>query len=1238
VSGDMNRLVVRDGWSQAARVRPALQDGYFHLDEMPFADLLAMAAEFARLVKFYKLDYKTDGDWSPYFSADVTIVIAQILSTKLSASERSFDAWWSSTGDYKAGAPGWTAGDLPMTQLAVLLDSWLTVLAGADSEAASKLCAVLVGVIERLCEDTAGFAAFLATPGAPRLDPLWAQARARTHKVQAKFTKANLKSNYYAFVKAVEMVQKEALQQLPVSMKSQNHDPAVALLIAFVDLFGKLKTKLNGFTRRHLDYYYDKVLKVQSLGAIPDSTYLVFEPAAPEQELWIPAGTAFVAGQDKDKRDILFASEEDLVVSDAHVEQLYTLYFNRDPNVSPERTLVDERASGRDKGWPTHAWTDTIEFNSKQVLTERDRLSSRPLLGAPKKAADFQYFADARLGFALASNVLLLGEGKRSVSVNLRFDTVDLETRMAQLATTMHDAEQGEAAGIHRSDVFFKVFRNLFKIGITTGDGWYEVEQYLPTHGAAKVQGDWLNISFELPLEAPPVEGYLSKIHGENYNTTEPVLRFVLNPNAYLYPYGLLRDLPLRAVRIDVKVTGCRQLILHNNIGQLSASTPFNPFGPIPEIGSFMVVGCAEAASKNLSSFDVNIEWGALPAESGGFPAYYHGYEGAVEAEQYLATVTVLADGQWAPSEEKAQPAVQLFRAAHPNSANKQVDKRIELPCDGVIHRFKPGNVQASSFAYSQASRSGFFKFTLASPKFAFGHREYPQAMARALKRNMKQKDGPTSDSTPNLPYTPLVNAISVDYSASSKIDLEQLGNGATSLSNAFMHLHPFGWELLGSSTESGVTLVRGFRDDGYLYIGLSASSMQATLTLMFHLREDSLPQETQAPAILRWTYLSGNAWKPLLPQEIVSDSTHGFMKSGVIALSIPGDIDAESTVMPSGLMWLRLCGSGNLEKFCSMYAVHAQAVKVTRCEPELALDDAGLRLPAASIQRSANMIPGLGTISQVTDSLGGRRAETRDQLRMRVSERLRHKNRAVIARDYEQLILQQFPDIFKVKCFANMATDRGPDDCIRPGHILIVALPHRPSAARTNRMLLLNGNLVQEVRDFITKLAPPMATISVENPVYEQIQVRCTVRWIKGVSGGQYINRLNEDISEFLSPWNSNGHRQHFGWNVRQHDVESFILGLGYVDSVSRLSVLRIAPSGEERYSLFDTAAQQGGGDQVDIRPNYPWSIAVPVHKHAIDITRESDNRPGQRAGLKSLDIGQTFIISAGDGNGQTK
>lgn len=1251
----MNNLIVRDGKSQDMRALPALQDGYFNLDEMPFANLLAMATEYARLVKFYQLDNQPDGDWKPYFAADETIVIAQILSTRLSVSEAYFELWWNKTPEYKIGvaAPGWRIADLPMTGLARLLDGWLVALASTNGVTAQKLRLLLISVIERLCEDTSGFAAFLAAPGAGlALDPVWNEARGRSTAPRARVTKTSIKSNYYAFVKAVEMVQKEALLQLPDSMKSQTHDPAVGLLIAFIRLFDTLKKKLNRFTQRHLDFYYDQVLRIKPLGAVPDHTYLILEPTNPGLQVRIGAGTEFLAGLDAANRDILYAADGELIVTDAQVQALHTLFFNRDRYISPERRLSEEDASalaeGRKKGWPTHAWCDRIPVPVKQVVTDRDKLRSRPLLGAPRSISEMQHFSDARIGFALASNVLLLREGRRSVSVTLQFETADLEKRIAALALVMRAEEeksgtaQGESDDMHLSDVFYKAFQNMFRIAVTTTTGWFEVADYVPSHGPNPngEQASWLRVAFELPLDAPAVVPYSSKIHGDGYVADVPVVRFVLNPNAYLYPYGLLRELPLAAARIEVAVAGCRQLVLHNNIGQLSATTPFNPFGPIPEVGAFLIVGSGEAAGKRLHSFDVQVEWSGLPTDGGGFRSYYRGYRSTVDTEDYVAAVSVLTDGVWVPVEEKAQPVVRLFNTGQNNSASKRIDKNATLSCDGVIHRFKPNPVTlpAQPLAYSPASRGGFFKFTLAGPKFAFGHREYPHALADSLKRNFKQKDWSLHKDTPDVPYTPLIDSISVDYTASATIRLDQpRAQLRSTWDNILVHLHPQGWEAIGSASEPAPMLIPVYPDAGNLHIGISATTMKSIVTLFFHLREDSLPLDRRTAGQVRWSYLSDNQWKSFYPQNIVSDTTHGFMVSGVVALNIPADISDSNTVMPAGLFWLRVSASGSLEKFCSVYSVYTQALRVTRQRAADRQDEPAIILPAATIKRTRKIIPGLGKITQAIDSVGGRCAETRPQLRLRVAERLRHKQRAVTAADYESLILQQFPDIYKVKCFANMATDRGPDDCVRPGHVLIVALPHLPTGDR-NRTPLLNGNLVHEVGDFVSRLASPSATISVENPVYEQIQIRCTVRLKKGLSGGYYINRLNDDISEFLSPWSGRGYRVHFGWCVRQHDVESFILGQDYVDSVTGFSMLRIAPTGEDTYSLSDTAAEQDAASGVQITPRYPWSIAVPIRMHAIDITLAPASLPPERVGLKTLDIGSTFIISPGDKNGQTQ
>jgi hypothetical protein len=54
----MSDEVIKDGTSQEDRTMPALDEGYINVDEMSFSDLLAMAADYARILKFYDFDSK----------------------------------------------------------------------------------------------------------------------------------------------------------------------------------------------------------------------------------------------------------------------------------------------------------------------------------------------------------------------------------------------------------------------------------------------------------------------------------------------------------------------------------------------------------------------------------------------------------------------------------------------------------------------------------------------------------------------------------------------------------------------------------------------------------------------------------------------------------------------------------------------------------------------------------------------------------------------------------------------------------------------------------------------------------------------------------------------------------------------------------------------------------------------------------------------------------------------------
>jgi hypothetical protein len=1274
----MKNLIIRDGTSQKMRVLPALQDGYFDLDEMSFPDLLAMATEFAGVVKFFNMDNQPEGDWTPYFHADETIVMSRILAIDLDAAIARFDDWWRHTPE-RAGsdARAWRVHELPVAALARQIDGWFVALASSPNESGQRLCMLITSVIEQLCADKSSLTNLMvqsalaqeeanAENGGLALHPVWsggshASESASVSASGTVITKAVVRSNFYAFIKAIEMIRKEALLRLPESLISQHHDPAIGLLIAFIRQFQKLKTKLNRFTQNYLDFYYDKVLKSAPNKAVADSTFLVFEVNAPGREVRVARQTEFLAGLDANNRDIVYVSDAELMVNDAQVRALQTLFFDRNRYNSPENLLRDDdkdevknndktAQSGSVRRWPTAAWHNLLPVKSD--YSNPDNMRSQPLFGAQKHTAQVSLFADARIGFALSSTVLLLKEGQRKVRVTLHLDDDLLARRIDRLIEVMdgNAASQSKAqAEIYRQNVFLKVFRHMFRIAVTAEKGWLDVPDYLPLHSEASHQGNWLSIEFELPPQAQSVVAYNPLLHGEQYDTAAPVVRFIVNPGAYLYPYGMLRNLPITGASIRVTVSGCRDLVLHNQIGQLSAAAPFAPFGPLPKIGSYLIVGSTEMAGKQIDSFGVDIKWADLPLISGGFGAYYRGYGVNLRNENFLATAAVLSKGAWSPPDAQAALTVPLFRTVAQPGQGEHIDSNIHWTCNSIAHQFQPDDTvsQDKPLTYSSSAKNGFFKFTLAAPAFAFGHEQYPQIMASALIWNASTKWFRTQRALPNPPYTPQIEAISISYRASASIRMDRTPSDGPGRDDKFIHLFPSGWEILGLSSYPAPALLPRFDSAGNLYIGIEAAELKGVITLFFHLREDSLPlsqnDSGSGETTLQWFYLTGNTWKELYANNIVSDSTQHFMTSGIVTLNLPSDISSSNTVMPDGLYWLRLSADNDLEKFCSVYSVYAQATQVRRRQD--APGDIPATLPAATITRGKKTIPGILKITQVIASSGGRPAETRAQLRTRLSERLRHKNRAVSGGDYESLILQQFPDAYKVKCFANMATDRGPADCVRPGHVLIVPLPYWPSVGRSDQMPMLNGNLIGEMQAFVQRRASLWSRISVQNPIYEQIQVCCQVTLREGLSGGYYINRLNDDISDFLTPWNDScGYVAHFGWCIRQHDVEAFILSRDYVDNVTKFSMLRIVSADTYTFALSDTAAGDdgsnggnagngnGGNDgNADITPQYPWSIAIPARKHAIEVIPDMASHKAAGTTLGQLEIGSTFIISAG-------
>jgi len=1252
----MKKSNIRDGSSQDQRLLPALADGYFKVDERRLEDLLSLASGLAGHLQYRDAGNRPDGNWQAFFDADEAAILARILATNSQKIAAGFSALLLAPEDIFARLRNGElqAANLPAFTIAASLDAWFSKLGKLSSVAAMRAQANIRDQIEKvlrvelrrlrlflqLFPNSGAEAAFKA------LGSIWEIRDERTAatatlppSLTQKAAKQFLKANFHFFYQALLLLQKEARDIMTLSLTRADHDPSIGLFLAFLQLFQKMQGKINSFTNRHLHFYYQDVLKTERRAFQPDSAWLLFSTDTPGREVRIGKGTEFRAGLDDNGVELLYAADNELLVNDATVRSLHTLYFVRNPLSSPENGLmIESEVSGLTRQFATAVKRNLIGAAAVPSKAAMATLPCHPLFGVPRNTKADDTFETARLGFAVASGVLLLKSGQRDITLTFKLASGKAMSDPASFVTRLADV-----LGTTPVDAFFKAFRSMFNIALTGESGWLDVGEYLPSAGIVDPEEneDSFSIQFRLSDGAGSVVPYQAKVHGDNFDTDQPIVKFTINPGGYLYPYSLLSEWVVREVLIDVDVKGTTNLQLYNQHGPLSANVQFAPFGAAPAYGDFFIVGNHEAAAKKLTDFEVDIKWSGLPQDANGFGEYYRAYPSHINNATFKAGLSMLRDRQWIPAEAEAQPQVSLFRSAGASGKGRP-NRQSRISFRTLCATQKPmERIPESRYKYDNLAKDGFFKLTLTSPADPFGHKSYPLILSRTMSDNARLERGGLSrlvsrsqqaQPLPNPPYTPTINAITLNYHAVDKISLEHVASGYDAQrGDKFFHLHPSGVESVSQDDASHIHLVPQYGMDGNLVIGIDAGRLSGLLTLFFHLREDSQPEAGSTEFAFDWFYLASNRWKPLRKSQVISDSTNGFLSSGIVTLDIPDDIDRNNTILPDNLYWIRVSSNGKpLDTLCSLYGVHTQALKASwRYQAGNNMTHLTEPLPAGKIKEPRISIPGLGSVRQIMNTFGGTPPENERQWTIRVSERLRHKNRAVTPEDYESLILQQFPEIYKVKCFPCMRDDEAHWGKVAPGHILIVLIPYLKEIAAANMKPKVNALLLKEVRQFVGALASPFTAITVRNPAYEQIQVRCKVKFKAGGGKGFHLNKVNQDIVDYFSPWSKRGLDARFGWHIRCNDVQSHIQRLEFVESVSGLSLLRIIESDDRRsYRLTDTRRE----DSNEIHPIHPWSIAIPFNNHLIGVVDDRGYHSAENTGIDSLAIGGTFIPTKRD------
>lgn len=1251
---------ITDGTAQDERLSAALDDHFFDVDPRSFEEIVARCAELSNHIWYYNLANQRAGNWKGLFAGDETVIIAEIMAIDAARMEAEF---FPLLADHGAAA-SYLAG------FSLRISNWYRHLRQNESDAAQSLSRYLEQVIEQKLKNAMQLSMLYVRrskstdfDSLSAFDPMWGLASGRLMRIStnASAIEKSLRSAFQVLVGALSQLKPVAARHFANSLRSGDHEPGIALLLAVAGLVEKTKVKINTFSARHRDFYYLDVLKMTPKAQVPDSTILLLKPDVATASLRVPAGSAFTAGKLGGKAEIIYLADADLLVKDAQVRSLYTLYCPRNPNISPEFEL---------------GYVDALRIANvfSEAAMEPGVLSpSRALFGAEKHSALRGLGENAAVGFAVASSTLQLRESSRTISVTVSFRIPASATSPSPVgakpeqsfgdrfrhlifghlhATDEEKAEFQSAAetlGFKDNDllaqgkdpayIFNSVMTACFRPAVTTTAGWYDIADCSVT----MKDGDpasTLRLTFQMMLkdDAPAIRPYNAAVHGPGFDTTLPVLRFCLDPQGAIYGYSLFCDCIVEEILIESTVSDATRIVAWNQFGQLDTSKPFLPFGPLPTKNSYLVLGNFDSALMNLTELKVNLEWGDLPNAPHGLEEYYKEYGPGYGNDQFLARLSVLSDGRWRGLENGE---VKLF-----DSYSEGAVRPLRTVNMNVVGWFNPIDpmLPEEKFRFDQTTRGGFFRIELTAPEYAFGHSEYPNLLTSVLTENARMSFlRRTPRPLPPPPYTPSLKRISFTYSAASLIVAATPGEAKPSSERAFL-LHHFGVETV--TTNKPWTFLPSFEHDGNLYIGFSATNPAGLLTLFFHLREDS-SKILATPQRLTWSYLASDRWFPLNQNQVFSDTTDGFLRSGVVTLDIPSTIRRNNSIANAEIYWLRLSADSDLESFCSLYSVHAQALTVTRSLTDEAPSVLSRPLPAGSIKGPVISIPGLRSVTQLIPSRDGRERETPIQQRTRTAERLRHKARAVTPWDYERLILDEFPEVFKVKCFPAMTSESGQKPS--PGSVLIVVIPRLPvSATPVVFDPMLDAISLKRVRDFVRAHSSPQVFVEVRNPVYERIVVRCMVRLQPNAmrQQGYYLGLLNQALVDYISPWSKAGVAPRFGWQLQLDEVEAFIRRQYYVAYVTQVSMLHLTQDQVGKYQLDDTApaARKGPGDASGqtasrqaagrtIYPRYPWSIAIPDTANIIELYESATDRDvaPKMTGLGKLVLGNTFVVMEG-------
>lgn len=1166
----------RDGTSQRQRSPRALAPSSVAVDERQLSDHLLYVREVARLLRYVGPDGLPAGDWSDFLDQDPTLIAAAVAETDPEAFREDFEARVTAVATAPDKAQAFADLIPPIVELGRAFERWyrgspdgLSLRASLERLIGSVLRDVLRGAITaNLRAEELGLAVEAVAAG--EWSEVWGLAGVEADRSlfpaglplddgELRTATARMERIAERFYEALVFLAAEAPAHLAQTLTDYpRHPPHMALLLAFLQLLGHARDHLNTLTEAHLDFYYRRVLGLEPRQADPDRVHLVFELAKRFESHSLAADTALKAGKDAGGVELLYATDEEIVVNRAQL----------DPDHGLKTLFVDKAEDGTVVGIHAAPDADSGDGLGGEIDDEDGKwqtFGGRDMPGA-------------EIGFAVASPMLFLAEGERQI-------TLDFELTDASVVPPAGGAPEliappsGGGSGL---DIASSV-----KVYASGEEEWLEVTAASITLTAGTPAK--LTCVLQLGAGDGAVVAYDDGMLGDGFSTVYPVVKLVLDDQTSSYPYRYFQQIEVAKLALTVKVGGMRNLILENDLGVLNPAKPFHPFSPVPKKGGSFLVGSPEAFLKPLTTVTLGIEWADLPEES--FDVYYEDYVRETDATQgttqvaastdgqivtgngaFNATFSVLYEGAWQPQGTSQR----LFDDSSATGSPPAAAKTVSLTLSPALSRV----AEVAGFdGFSAELRRGFLRATLVQ---SFLHRLYPKLLAAAATAGHGE--------IPNPPYTPMMASMTLDYQAELTLDYSR--EAFDSRVEQLFQIGPFGhrevFPIADDPSAAGVPISRKLvpelevtvTDDGgaattetaegALLIGLDDLEPPQNLSLLFQVAEGSEDPMANVQDIA-WSYLADDVWVDFETSEVLADSTRGLLQSGIVRFATPAAMTPAATVLPAGRHWIKASVAQDSRAVPQLIAVHAQAAVASFRDQGNDPGHLAASLPAETIAKLKQRAAAVKSVTQPYSSFGGRMREEGERFYLRVSERLRHRGRAVTIFDYERLVLERFPEVYKVRCLNHT----GSGNELAPGHVSLVLVPNlRNKNAVDPLKPRLSLATLDSIREYLSDIASDFVTLEVKNPDYEEVRVSFSVRFHAGRDKGFYTGKLDEDIVGFLSPWLLDDAADvALGGRIHRSAILDFVEKRDYVDFVTDFRMDHII-GGEARLDVEQAEA----------------------------------------------------------------